>query len=203
MTKRAKPAKMPRRKGITARGALPLIALIFLGSAGARLTTGAGQAIAKEVSALAAPETAALDPQSCSTPEEITAILAALSLREDQLVAREDELLALERSLSLAEQKVRENLVALVAAEEELAATIAKSEVASESDLARLTSVYENMKAKDAAVLFEEMNPQFAAGFIGRMRPDAAAAIMTGLTAPTAYSISVILAGRNANAPTE
>ena len=45
------------------------------------------------------------------------------------------------------------------------------------------------------------MEPDFAAGFLGRMRPDAAAAVMAGLTPETAYSISVILAGRNATAP--
>ena len=32
------------------------------------------------------------------------------------------------------------------------------------------------MKPKQAAALFEEMDPNFAAGFLGRMRPDAAAA---------------------------
>ena len=57
------------------------------------------------------------------------------------------------------------------------------------------------MKPKDAAALFEEMSPEFAAGFLGLMRADAAALIMTGLEPTTAYSISVILAGRNANVP--
>ena len=47
------------------------------------------------------------------------------------------------------------------------------------------------------------MTPEFAAGFIGRMRADAAAAIMAGLSPQAAYTISVILAGRNARAPTE
>ena len=180
-----------------------VIAVLFAVSAGLRITTGAGPAIAKEVTALAGADGDAVSPQSCSTPDEIEAILAALSLRETQLETRERDLLALERSLNLAEIKVRENLAALEAAEVSLNETIARSELASETDLVRLTAVYEGMKPKDAAGLFEEMDPEFAAGFIGRMRADAAAAIMTGLSAPTAYSISVILAGRNANAPTE
>jgi flagellar motility protein MotE (MotC chaperone) len=47
------------------------------------------------------------------------------------------------------------------------------------------------------------MTPEFAAGFMARMRPDAAAAIMAGLEPATAYSISVVIAGRNARVPTE
>jgi flagellar motility protein MotE (MotC chaperone) len=47
------------------------------------------------------------------------------------------------------------------------------------------------------------MDPVFAAGFLGRMRSDAAAAILAGLPPELAYSISVVLAGRNASVPTE
>ncbi len=45
------------------------------------------------------------------------------------------------------------------------------------------------------------MAPEFAAGFLGRMRPDAAAAVLAGLKPDKAYSISVMIAGRNATAP--
>ena len=59
------------------------------------------------------------------------------------------------------------------------------------------------MKAEQAAALFEQMEPSFAAGFLGRMRADAAAAILSGLEPELAYSISVVLAGRNADVPRE
>ena len=192
-----------RRKWIGGRGALLIIGLLFAGSASLRVATGAGPAIAKEMAALSASDAAEPVPEICKTPDDIAAILAELQVRDEQLSSRERNLLALERSLVLAEQKVRENLVALQQAEATLDATISRSEDASETDLMRLTAVYEGMKPKDAAGLFEEMDPDFAAGFVGRMRPDAAAAIMTGLSPTTAYSISVILAGRNANAPTK
>ena len=51
------------------------------------------------------------------------------------------------------------------------------------------------------SVAHEEMEPSFAAGFLARMRSDVAAGIMAGLKPETAYTISVILAGRNAKAP--
>jgi hypothetical protein len=86
-------------------------------------------------------------------------------------------------------------------AEERLRGLMTLAEDSAEGDLAQLTSVYENMKPKEAALLFERMSPDFAAGFLGRMRPEAAAAIMSGLPPELGYSISVLLAGRNAARP--
>ncbi|MBV1868356.1 MAG: hypothetical protein KUG69_10705 [Marinosulfonomonas sp.] len=191
--------RMPVRKWSSGRGALLIIGVTFSLSALTRLGGGVGQAIAKEVAELSADVSTTHDPLQCETSESITKILAVLRVRETDMNERQRHLEEKEVSLSLAEDQIRKNLIALTLAEEKLAATIATSETAAESDLARLTSVYENMKPKDAATLFEEMNPNFAAGFMGRMRPDAAAQIMAGLAPKTAYSISVILAGRNAN----
>ena len=53
----------------------------------------------------------------------------------------------------------------------------------------------------DAAALFQTMAPEFAAGFLGRMRAEAAAAVISGMTPESAYSISVLIAGRNALVP--
>lgn len=195
--------KMPKRKWSSGRGALLVIALLFGLSAVIRLGLGTGQAIAKEVAAFQSAPELSDTPMVCKNSDEIEEIIAALSVREDFLTNQERELGELKQTLAIAEKQVRENLLALVAAEQKLSATIAISETAAENDLARLTSVYENMKPKQAAILFEEMSPDFAAGFVGRMRPDAAAEIMAGLTPQAAYTISVILAGRNALAPTE
>ena len=96
-----------------------------------------------------------------------------------------------------------QKMAALQDAENRLRDMISIAETAAEDDPTRLTQVYETMKPKSVALLFEEMDPQFAAGFIGRMKPEAAAGIMAGMKPDAAYTISVILAGRNANSPTE
>ena len=197
-----KKSRMPKRKWSSGRGALMIIAFLFISSAIIRIGSGAGQAIAQEVTALRS-DTEEKIPLICERPAEIEEILVALASRGEYLDKRERKLGELEQTLAVAEDQVLAKLEALVAAEERLSATIALSDSAAENDLARLTSVYENMKPKQAADLFEEMAPDFAAGFVGRMRPDAAAEIMAGLTPQTAYTISVILAGRNALAPTE
>lgn len=185
------------------RGALWIIAVMFLLSAIIRIGMGAGPALAREVAALRTAEDLALQPERCEGADDIAEILTALSNRQEFLDAREATLEELEQTLTVSEIELRKNLDTLENLEQRLAATMAKSQAAAEGDLARLTSVYENMKPKDASTLFEAMQPEFAAGFVGRMRPDAAAQILAGLTPETAYTISVLLAGRNAFAPKE
>ena len=191
-----------RRKG--GRYALILIAGFFLASGLLRLGSGTGSAIAREVEALRHTQNEeAIAPQACETGEGISELLAAIKEREARVEKQEASLEDRMKALGVAEVSIKRNMAALVEAEENLKATMALADTASEDDLSRLTSVYENMKAKDAVPLFEEMDPQFSAGFLGRMRPDAAAKIFAGLTPAKAYSISVILAGRNAEVPTE
>ncbi len=185
-----------------ARGVLWVIALMLVGSALLRLGGPIGHAVAGEVMALADSEAQPV----AGTPvadADVAIVLARLQERESRVAEREAALETRLQALAVAEVQIEQNLAALVKAEEELAATMALADTAAEDDLTRLTSVYENMKPKEAAPLFEAMDPKFAAGFLGRMRPDAAAAIMSGLEPKTAYAISVILAGRNASVPTE
>lgn len=204
-------SKKKRRGGFfrSGRSALWVISLLLFGSAVIRLGIGAGDAIALESGDMGADmgkdagQEMAADTQSCESPEGLEDILTSLSDREAMLDAREAMLLDRIAALNIAETEIAKNLKALEDAEAELASTLAMADTAAEDDLTRLTAVYESMKPKQAASLFEEMSPEFAAGFLGRMRPDAAAAVMAGLEASTAYSISVILAGRNANVPTE
>lgn len=197
-----KAKKKTKRKG--GRSALILIAGFFLASGLLRLGSGTGVAIAREVEALrhAEPEEVH-EPQACESGEGIGELLLAIKKREARVAEQEEKLTERMQALSVAEVSMKRNLVALIEAEKNLKATMALADTAAEDDLLRLTAVYENMKSKDAIPLFEEMDPQFSAGFLGRMRPEAAAPIFSGLTPAKAYTISVILAGRNAEVPTE
>jgi len=190
-----------KRKRRAGRGSLMMIAALLFGSAVVRLGNDAGQVYARESapSALAPPVTT----QSCETPEDMRRVLAELQNRDAQLARQETALQSRAKALDITGAEIEKKLTALIAAEEKLRATIALADTAAEDDIGRLISVYENMKPKDAAALFEQMDPQFSAGFLGRMRPDAAAGIMAGLQPQTAYTISVVLAGRNAKVPTE
>lgn len=195
--------KMPRLSWRRGRGTLWLIAGLLLVSGGLRLGSGTGAAIAREVADMSSgkAEIEQNDAYLCQSDDDLSALLKALQARESQVKQREGAMIDQLKALDVARTEFEENMAALIEAEAKLHATLALADNAAEGDLARLTAVYENMKAKDAALLFEEMAPDFAAGFLGRMRPDAAAAVLAGLTPSTGYSISIILAGRNAAVP--
>lgn len=201
----ARSRKRGRRPG---RGALSILAVLLLGSALLRVGMQASEAIAREAGpaelarSLPAPDLLT-EPQQCDADPDLLPLLEAMEAREERLREREERMTMRMRALQVADSRIGEKLAELKQAEQALRATIALADEAAESDLTRLTSVYESMKPKDAAALFETMDPEFAAGFLGRMRPDAAAGIMTGLTPEAAYMVSVVLAGRNADVPTE
>ncbi len=189
---------MARRKRRVGRATLGIISSLLIASAITRIGVGMGPALADEARAEEVP-VAANSTDGMNT----SALLEAFQRREARLAEREAQLQARIQALNVVEEEVAEKLASLEAAEQALAATIAQADGAAATDLEKLTTVYENMKPKEAAALFEEMPPEFAAGFLGMMRADAAALIMTQLEPETAYSFSVVLAGRNANAPTE
>lgn len=162
-----------------------------------------GVAIAAE---LPAPpeETVQVEPAPMPKEEpEIKSLLDAIRTRQEQLLQREKQIAARQLVLNEVEDRIRVQLNVLVQAEQKLARTLAIADNAAENDLKKLTEVYEKMKPKKAAEIFGAMEISFAAGFLSRMRPDAAAGILSEMSPTGAYSISVVMAGRNANAPTE
>lgn len=178
---------------------LLVISSLLLISGVTRLVIGIGPAIA-----FAEEQTPPMQDVEIAEPAiEIEPLLEALMSRETRIEAREVAIDDRLRALALAEAELSERLGELQEAEASLTAALTLSETANDNDIARLTAVYENMKPADAAGLFEQMAPDFASGFLIRMAPEAAAPILAGLDPQTAYSISAIIAGRNANAPTQ
>ncbi len=189
------------------RASVPISAVLvglFVASALVRLAGGTAEAIAREVEDIAGAATH--DAEPAAGPElaqEVDSILFELRQREAALDRRETDLALREQDLRAMSDLVGEQIARLDAAETRLRQVMSLAEGAAEGDVAQLTAVYAAMKPKEAAAVFEEMDPAFAAGFLGRMKPDAAAQIVAGLSPGKAYSISVILAGRNVGTPTE
>lgn len=193
--------KSPRKNRLPARvgrGSLATIGILLVGSALIRAGIGATEAMATGNDPT---QTEAVE--ACEPPAEMAALIAEFQNREQRLNMREEQINARMQALVLADREIEQKLTSLAESEESLRATLSLAATAAEDDISRLVTVYEAMKPKEAAILFEEMSPEFAAGFLGRMRPEAAAGILAGLTPQSAYSLSVILAGRNASAPRE
>ena len=180
-----------------------IILSCLLISAAIRLGTG-GVALAEELATHVEEPSVATPPLTPPAPEpEIGSLLESIRTRQEQLTQREIEIAERQHELNLVEQRIVQQLAALKQAEQKLADTLAIADSAAENDLKQLTEVYEKMKAKSAAEIFETMEVSFAAGFLSRMKPESAAGILSEMPPNAAYSISVVMAGKNANAPTE
>jgi flagellar motility protein MotE (MotC chaperone) len=189
----------PRPGRLRQRSFLTGLGLVFAVSAVLRLGT-LDLAVAQSAGGAVEPAPGA-GVQGAGLARELQDALSDLeSLRQD-LDRRETAVGDRERAVAAAQALVETRLAELEAAETRLEALIATSDSAAETDLDRLTRVYETMPPETAATLFEQMPPSFAAGFLARMASPASAALMAELTPEQAYAISVILATRNSSAP--
>lgn len=57
----------------------------------------------------------------------------------------------------------------------------------------KISNLYEKMKPDQAAVIFSEMDPKFAAGLLKSMKPDSASNILAALDPSKAYAITVLM----------
>ena len=163
-----------------------------------------GVAIAEGLATPADELPAKSEPFVPQVPEpEVGSLLGSIRTRQEQLFQREVEMAERQLELNVVEQRISQQLAVLKQAEQRLAETLAIADSAAEKDLKQLTEVYEKMKAKSAAEIFGTMEVSFAAGFLSRMKPESAAGILSEMPPKVAYSISVVMAGKNANAPTE
>lgn len=146
--------------------------------------------------ALATPAAPGTPPVQEESPADL---VAALTAREEAVAQREAAVTKREQGLRETMARAETQLSELSAAETRLNALVGKLNSAAQSDVDQLTAVYAAMKPKEAAELFSEMAPEFAAGFLAAMPTDRAAAILSEIEPRLAYSFSVLLAGRNAN----
>ena len=186
------------RPRLRLRSWLTLLGLVFAVSAVLRVG-------ALDLAWATADDGAAHSMAPITLPADITRALQdateeVAALRRD-LDARSAALAEREAAVALAQSLVEARLAELAEAETRIEALIAVSDTAAETDLDRLTRVYETMPPDTAAALFTQMSPSFAAGFLARMTPAASAALMAAMAPEQAYAVSVVLATRNSSAP--
>lgn len=148
---------------------------------------GAGAAAGPEAAQAAGPD----------HPAAVGALVSELRQRRAALAEREAKLEARAQMLDLVEARLRARLAELETVQRKLESTAALVDDAAGKDVRHLAAMYEQMKPKQAGQLFDAMDPAFAAGFLGAMNAPAAALIMANMDAGKAYSVSLLLAGRN------
>lgn len=151
-----------------------------------------------------APEAPALPPPGVVIPPEglprssdgERALNERLQQRRQELDARSRELDSRESMMQVAEKRIEERLAALKAQEENLKEAEGEQAAKEQARLKDLVVMYENMRAKDAARIFDrldlailtevvkQMNPRKSGEIIARMSPQAAERLTVALARP-------------------
>lgn len=138
-------------------------------------------------------KTVPIEGQICFS-EDLSAALANDQLRleteTDKLAARELELQAMEAELA----QTRADLTALQAS---LETRWTDMQAFAGEDLNHLAQMYGAMKPDQAATIFDQMDPGFAAGFLRLLNSEQAGLIMANMESQQAYIVSVRLASLN------
>ena len=132
--------------------------------------------------------------EKCLTGATYDVMIADL----ERLDKREQDIAVREKSLAAIETKLTAQLASVEEANSNLEKKIGSLKTVANDDLKHLVGMYQTMKPKQAAAIFNSMDPAFAAGFLREMSSDNAGLIMANMDARKSYTISVIIAGRNA-----
>ncbi len=132
-----------------------------------------------------------LDP-TFLTPEEIE-ILQQLGLRRDQLDAREQEMDLRNGLLSAAEGRIDQKIAELQKLRSIIDSLIKKYDKQQDAKLKSLVKIYENMKPKDAARIFEDLEMDTLLEVSERMKERKLAGIIAKISPQKAREITVEL----------
>ena len=126
------------------------------------------------------------------------AINQRLSQRRSELDTREKELEMRSTLLDAAEKRIEERSAELKAMEERISKLVDDNKTAEQQQFVSLVAMYENMKPKDAATIFDQldmpvllgvakaMNPRKMAPILAKMDPQKAKALTDGIAAADA-----------------
>ena len=127
------------------------------------------------------------------SPAEI-AVLGSLAQRRDELDKRAKDLEMREQLLTAAEKRVEDRIGELKQIEASIKTRISDNDKANEARLAGVVKMYETMKPKDAARIFERLDMGVLVDVTKRMEPRKLAAVLAAMDPVTAQELTVELA---------
>jgi flagellar motility protein MotE (MotC chaperone) len=123
-------------------------------------------------------------------------VLQKLAARREQLDARAAELDVRENLLQAAEKRLEEKIGKLKELESRIQALLRQHDEEAEKKLASLVKIYETMKPKDAAAIFEQLDLDILLDVVERMREQKMAPILAEMNPARAKEVTVELALR-------
>lgn len=125
------------------------------------------------------------------------ALLERLSERRQELEKRQSELDMRDTLLKAAEKRLESKINDLRDAEARMVAATQQKEDSEKERLRNLVMMYENMKAKDAAKIFDRLDVKLATEVAKMIQPRRMSEIMAQMTPESAQRLTVELASNN------
>ena len=141
-----------------------------------------------------APEAAKTPAQAQAPSQAEMIVLESLSARREELEKRAQALDLREQLLTAAEKRVEDRIGELKAIEEKIKTRIADNDRQNEAQMAGLVKMYETMKPKDAARIFERLDMGVLLDVAKRMEPRKMSAVLAAMDPVSAQELTVELA---------
>lgn len=143
-------------------------------------------------------ETASDKPSGPAAPsKEVSSpegdLYKQLAGRRDQLDRREQEMTSREALLKIAEQRMDQKLKEMETLKTQLQALVGQAGSAQQAQLDNLVKIYEIMKPKEAAKIFETLEMPVLLGVVQKMKPARTAAVMAEMNPEKAKEVTVAL----------
>lgn len=130
-----------------------------------------------------------------------TTVLESLTARREELDRRAQALDTREQLLTAAEKRIEERIAELKEIESRIGTRIGEQDAENEARLAGVVTMYETMKPKDAARIFERLDMGVLIEVAKRMQPRKLASVLSEMDPVAAQDLTVELAlGTNLNA---
>ncbi len=135
------------------------------------------------------------DPNDISTMSESeVALLQKLADRRQELDSQSRKLETRETLLTAAEKRVEERIARLKEIENSVSALIERFDKQEEDRLAKLVQVYESMKPKSAAAIFDQLDMDVLLAVAKRMNEAKMAEVLSKMSADAAKRLTIELA---------
>ena len=166
-------------------------------AAGAPAAGAPAAGAAPAATAAPAPPPGAVDLSRPGMTAGERAVLESLVQRRQEIEARAREIEVRENLLKAAEQRIEARLHELQEAEAKLNGAVKKRDEAEVAKFKNLVTMYENMKAKDAAKVFDRLEMRVLLEVVGMMNPRRMSDILGQMSPEAAEKLTIEIANRS------
>lgn len=139
-------------------------------------------------------DSSGFDPLSTSSPKEVELLLKLASRRQD-IEKREALLKERELALSVIEKQQKDKIAELTKLKESIETLLKKTDKNSQEQLTSLVKIYEGMKPKQAAHIFDRMDVAVLKDLVPLMSQRKVSAILDQMSTAKAKELSLVLIG--------